>query len=296
MTTPSLNSQTFYTFHTNTAAVPTEISTQILDYIIADAQPLLLGGSVKAHTRHHPIASVSQTLRSIYLDSPIFTSTKERPATLLRLRIGEALEFGDLKTMAAFFQNGPGRHTKTLCEVRFLSISFLDSHTPMIWWQRTTDYAYEAFESLHKHWGLMQINWLRLCLPYTRTISSIDDPGLWSLLKIRNLPHLTITGPRGCIPSHVRRLLKAQTHKKKLFPWRPLGLENPGGSFWANNIKDQGRMDWEEQYIGLTPGTSIYTTGRLSLQGVKSSDEHITSGEDGGRCYRNGRGSVESLR
>ena len=121
----------------------------------------------------------------------------------------------------------------------------------MHWWQRATDYAYEAFESLYNHWEFMRIAWLQLCFPYPRIISSIDDPGLWSLLKIRNLPRLTILGPRGCISSQVRRILKSQTRKKKLFPWRPLGLENPGGKVWADNIKQQGRMDWEKQYNWL---------------------------------------------
>lgn len=97
-------------------------------------------------------------------------------------------------------------------------------------------------EYLHKHWDSMRISWLRLCLPSSPAISSVDDPGLWSLLKIRNLPHLTILGPHGCIASEVRKCLKARTHMKKLFPWRPLGLENAGGSDW------RGQRTWQEQY------------------------------------------------
>ena len=69
-----------------------------------------------------------------------------------------------------------------------------------------------------------------------------DDPGIWSLLKIRNLPHLTILGPRGCIAPEVRKHLKARTHTRNLFPWRPLGLETVGGRAWT------GQMTWQEQY------------------------------------------------
>ena len=147
-----------------------------------------------------------------------------------------------MKTLSAFFKHGPGRHATTLHSVRFLSVSYLDDENAMGWGQRTTDYAYEAFECLYKHWGSMRISWLRLCIPCSHAISSVDNQGLWSLLKLRNLPHLTIRGPHGCITSEVRKHLKARTRTKKLFPWRPLGLENVGGRKWS------GQMTWEEQY------------------------------------------------
>lgn len=101
---------------------------------------------------------------------------------------------------------------------------------------------------LEMHHAMMRISWLRLCLPCSPAISSVDDPGLWSLLKIRNLPHLTILGPHGCIASDVRKCLKARTHKKKLFPWRPLGLEGAGGRNWTDIVKHQDRVGWQEQY------------------------------------------------
>ncbi|KAH7363942.1 hypothetical protein BKA65DRAFT_489972 [Rhexocercosporidium sp. MPI-PUGE-AT-0058] len=214
----------FSTFHSNTTAIPTEITTQILGYIVADARPL--GGSVRTHTKHHPVATVSKTFRAIYLNSPYSTSTKGGETTPAKLRIGEALEFSDLKTLSAFFEHGPGRDATTLHNVRFLSVSYLDDENATGWGQRTTDYAYEAFEYLYKDWGSMRISWLRLCIPYSHAISSVNDPGLWSLLKLRNLPRLIIRGPHGCITPEVRKHLKARTHTKKLFPWRPLGLEN----------------------------------------------------------------------
>ncbi|KAH8595108.1 heterokaryon incompatibility protein-domain-containing protein [Bisporella sp. PMI_857] len=51
---------------------------------------------------------------------------------------------------------------------------------------------------------------------------------IWSLLKIRNLAHLSILGPYGCITPQVRIFLKARTHRRNLFPWRPCGTEDPG--------------------------------------------------------------------
>ncbi|KAH7305395.1 hypothetical protein BKA65DRAFT_520874 [Rhexocercosporidium sp. MPI-PUGE-AT-0058] len=167
----------FSTFQSNTTAIPTEITTQILGYIVADARSL--GGSVRTHTKHHPVAIVSKTFRAIYLNSPYSTSTKGRETTPAKLRIGDALEFSDLKTLSAFFEHGPGRDAITLHNVRFLSVSYLDDENATGWGQRTTDYAYEAFEYLYKHWAI---------------------------------------------------------------PWRPLGLENVGGSTW------RGQMTWQEQY------------------------------------------------
>ncbi|KAJ8058229.1 hypothetical protein OCU04_012425 [Sclerotinia nivalis] len=47
VSTPS----TFLTFHSNTTAIPTETTTQVLGYIVADARPL--GGGVDpCHTPH----------------------------------------------------------------------------------------------------------------------------------------------------------------------------------------------------------------------------------------------------
>ena len=236
------DSPTFYTFHSNTTAIPAEITSQILSYIVTDARPLPLGGGIRAHTAHHPVASVSRAFRSVYLSHCYLSSTEGRETTPIKLRIGEVLDFSDLKTLSAFFEYGPGRDATILQHIQFLSISYIDDYTATGWGQRTTDYAYEALEHLHKHWSSMRISWLRLCIPYSHAISSVNDPGLWSLFKLRNLPHLTIRGPHGCITPGVRKYLKARTHTKKLFPWRPLGLENVGGRKWS------GQTTWQEQY------------------------------------------------
>ncbi|KAL5318084.1 hypothetical protein ACEPPN_015188 [Leptodophora sp. 'Broadleaf-Isolate-01'] len=242
----------FDTFHSNTTALPAEITVQILGYIVADARLSPLGGGVRTHAAHHPVASVSRVFRSIYLNQPYSTSTKGRETMPVKLRIGEALEFCDLRTLAAFFEDGPGRDATILPHVQFLSISYIDDHTATGWGQRTTDYAYEAFEHLHKHWSSMRISWLHICLPSPLAISSVDDPGIWSLLKIRNLPHLTIRGPHGCITPEVRKYLKARTHKKKLFPWSPLGLEKVGGRASRSQMTEQEQyelLDFRYKYL-----------------------------------------------
>lgn len=74
----------------------------------------------------------------------------------------------------------------------------------------------------------MQIFWLRLCLPYSHAIPFVDDPGVWSLSKIHNLPYLTVLGLYGCIAPQARKLLKACTRRKKFLSRRLLGVENLG--------------------------------------------------------------------
>jgi hypothetical protein len=252
MSALSLAKQSFSTFHSNTTAIPVEITSQIIGYAIADTQLLPMGGGVGMRRAHHPVASVSGALRMIYLSLPYPTTAKHKATAPIHLNIGEALYFNDLRTLAAFFREGPGRDSALLPKVRFLSISYLDDHAATYSWRRTTDYAYEAFELLYTSWHLMQVSWLHLCLPCLDAISSVDDPGLWSLLKIRGLTHLTISGPHGCIVPRVRAWLKARTRKKKLFPWQPLGVENPGPNNWTALIKHRDdQPPWQQQYEWL---------------------------------------------
>ena len=123
----------FHTFHSSTTAVPADITTQILHYIVADALPLPLGGGVTTYSTHHPIASVLQTLRSIYLDHPYSPSTKGRATAPVKLKIGETLEFSDLRSLAAFFENSPGRNAASLHDVQSLNISYIDDHNAIGW-------------------------------------------------------------------------------------------------------------------------------------------------------------------
>ncbi|KAH8587613.1 hypothetical protein B0O99DRAFT_393006 [Bisporella sp. PMI_857] len=263
MTGPS-EAQPFYTFHSNTTAVPAEITLQILNYIVADARPLPLGGGVITRSAHHPVASVSRTFRSIYLSHPYSISTKSKVTTPVKVSIGEVLEFSGLRTIASFFEDGPGQDAKTLLSVRFLNISYLDNDSATGWGRWTTNYAYEAFEHLCRRWDLMQVSCLRLCLSYVQAISSVDDPGLWSLLKLRNIPHLIILGPYGCIAPNIRKCLRTRTRKRKLFPWRPLGLENAGGKAWTDTVKHQGQAKWQQQY-GLLDSRYKYLHGRKTV-------------------------------
>lgn len=64
----------------------------------------------------------------IYLDLPYSPFTNGRATAPVELKIGEALEFSELRTLAAVFEDGLDRDTLTLYNVRFLSVSYLNNY------------------------------------------------------------------------------------------------------------------------------------------------------------------------
>ena len=107
MTTLSSAAYSFSNFHGYKIEVPTEIAAHIIQYVVAGAQRLLLGGGTTVHRTHHPVASVCRVFSSIYLNQPYPTITKDRGTARANISIGEALEFSDLRTFAAIFREGP---------------------------------------------------------------------------------------------------------------------------------------------------------------------------------------------
>jgi hypothetical protein len=143
---------------------------------------------------------------------------------------------------------------------------------------------------------LVRRSWLRLHLPCTPAVLSVDSPGIWSLLKIRGLSHFDILGPYRCIAPDARAL-KARTRSKKLFPWRPLGGRIPDhniGKIVSNS--EAAHHNGGHNTIGLKLGTSTCTIGERSRHGVKISAEDISSSEDGSLCYPKSEGDGGSSR
>jgi hypothetical protein len=239
----------FSTFHSNQQALPPEITLNILRNAFADTALSPMGGGVSSRNAHHPIASVSRGLRVLYLGLLSMVETKELPLNCYR--IGEVLAFDDLKTMAAFFTDGPGRDPMFFPRIRCLIVSYLDNCT-VPWWVGSNTYAYEAFELLYSYWGDMSVERLRIHFYGAEAITSVDDPGIWSLLKIRGLAHLELISERRSISPQVRTCLKARTRCKNLFPWRPLGLENPGPTEWPTRVKYRdGVPTWRAEFEWL---------------------------------------------
>jgi hypothetical protein len=64
----------------------------------------------------------------IYLVQPYLAAAKHRTTALIYHNISDALYFLDLRTLAAFFREGPGQDIAILRNIRSLSISYLDDH------------------------------------------------------------------------------------------------------------------------------------------------------------------------
>ena len=85
----------------------------------------------------------------------------------------------------------------------------------------------------------MSVDRLRIFFYYAEAILSVDDLGIWSLLKIRALPYLDLVSPRRYVSPQVQAFLKAQTRSKNLFLWRLLSIENPRPKEWTALVKYQ---------------------------------------------------------
>jgi len=154
----------FSTFHTQTAALPPEVTTRILLY--AEPCTALLGHPA---VHHPPIAMVSGTLRTIYLGLPSrfdfgvgrkelpYGPPLQRPGRRLppdprdglrrKLRrhrprdthptIGEALNFPDLQALARFFTHGPGRPQlrHDLAHITYIRVAYRDDWAVPPWWE-----------------------------------------------------------------------------------------------------------------------------------------------------------------
>ncbi|PMD60971.1 uncharacterized protein K444DRAFT_628993 [Hyaloscypha bicolor E] len=70
---------------------------------------------------------------------PYLALTTDGATAPVKLRIGEALEFNDQRTLVAFFEDGPGGDAITLYNVRLLGVSNLDDHTATGWKGRTAN-------------------------------------------------------------------------------------------------------------------------------------------------------------
>jgi hypothetical protein len=92
----SCPTQSFPTFHGRTIAIPAEITVHLLRYVIADIRLLLLGGGASRRRSYNPVASVSVTLRKIYLDHPMTEDEPRARAAQTVLSIREALRFNNL--------------------------------------------------------------------------------------------------------------------------------------------------------------------------------------------------------
>jgi hypothetical protein len=230
--------------------LPPELTETIVQY--ADPGTSLLG---QPGVSHPPLAYVSNPLRTAYLQqkSRFDFGTGKRPLPYGPAYIGETLSFPDLKTLARFFTNGPGRRDaksvqgKYLAHVTFIRIVYRDDWA-MVNWASEVRYAYEAFELLVSNLDRMHLQRLQICVQSYPPFG-IDSPGVWSLLKTRGLQAVIISSRRGEVQPAVRRALQTRLCWPTSRRWRPLGFENPGPGDWHTHVSQEGPGDeWERQY------------------------------------------------
>jgi hypothetical protein len=236
MTTSLLQTDlaTFYTFHGRTAPLPYEISLLIIDY--AESYMSLPG---QLGVTYPPVARVCKTLREIYLaQKSRFNFDLQNPPVPL---IKEALNFPDLRSLAQYFTNGPGRRdTKALkgqylTDITHIRIVYRDDWAVPNW-EYTVRYAYEAFELLVNNLDRMNLRWLQIHVPSSPTPFGIDAPGIWSLLQVRTLQDFILSCRRGEIDPAVRQVLQRRLRWGTYHHWAPTGLENPGPGDWKARI------------------------------------------------------------
>ena len=126
-------------FHTRTTQLPFEVDCLIIRYAESDtplpSHPIVC---------YPPIAYVLSTLRDAYLghlncQSCVDFGIGKRPVP----RIGEALNFPDLQTLARFFTNGSGRPGQYLAHVTYIRIVYRDDWAVSSW-EYDVRYAYKA--------------------------------------------------------------------------------------------------------------------------------------------------------
>jgi hypothetical protein len=274
MSATSGNKTVFRTFHSSTRCLPQELVNRIVELATCDSSPLGARNS-----RYPALVATCHSFREAFLDQhigvpcPPYDSSSHHVAQCLprwidrtkqglpkdhRPRMGESLHFPDLTSLIDFFENGPGRlhagHDRnctrcdqmpllnTVRKTKSISVCYIDSQEAFRC-NRTYDSAYEAFETLVYNLHQMQIERLRIRFHGCLEVHDVDAPGIWSLLKIRNLPTLILDGRRGSVDPQIRTILQGRTRWASDCPWTPLGSENPGPNDWRERVRPRSRIE-----------------------------------------------------
>ena len=243
--------------------LPVELLCKIIDYTTEGSRTALLPAAKL------PAITQLSLFRNLYLQyesendfgigaRPMPTGGKRHHGTVyskprFRPLIGETLSFPDLKTMAKCFARASSGYEGRLAEIKFIRIVYQDNAKSA--WDYMLEYAYEAFELLCAnlaHMPLLQR--LQVVANGFYNGLSVETPGIWSLLKVRGLQAVILTGrawsQNKCVANAVRNRLK----RKPGLPWRPLGFEKPGTRHWprVRQLGFEEQWQWlEERYQDL---------------------------------------------
>jgi hypothetical protein len=167
-------------------------------------------------------------------------------------KIGEALRFTDLRAMASYFESGPGSVTwgtgARLDRVTFVSVVYRDSAYFHLLEGSGVAYAYEAFEALYAARHLLRLTRLQVQCSSGWGEITTESPGMWSLLKWRNLDDIFLCGWQWRlvdVSTATRRRLMSDV----AVPWRPLGLEHSDLRAWpqVQQLSLEQQWAWHEK-------------------------------------------------
>jgi len=186
-----------------------------LGYIVADARPSPLGGGVSTDAAHHPVASTLGILFDVPRPSSFnSTSIKSKESTPVKLCIGEVLEVCDLQDFGSLF-------LKTVLTQSLYSYNTFSPSVSHISTSIRRRAETNRLSIMHTRLFSIFTNTGLVCgcrgfesayLPHLRSLPSTT--GNIKPLKIRNRPHLTILGPRGCM--HLKTAnISRRAHKQR---------------------------------------------------------------------------------
>jgi hypothetical protein len=193
-----------------------------------------------------PCSEVSRSWRRIYLNTTLDTSAFPTPlrsgktGIKNRLLPEQAQSFRNLKEMANFFRDGPGGpNGNDLSTVELVRITYTDDHLDRDCGTTSAvaKWAWDACEGLYaarQSGRLPNLKWVELRLlhcgsdrwtGYRR--EGFKAPGMWSLLKLRDLKKFVVTlSNKGSIPLDLRLALRVWPTLAGRDYW-PLGKHLP---------------------------------------------------------------------
>lgn len=198
------------------------------------------------------LSQVTFSLREIFQRQPVVlgkaTSRKplararqEDPVKDRRFCVQGTLVFCDLESMVHWFTRGPGSHDQFHFHlIKSIIVDYVDSSLRYL---PTWEFAYEAMELLVERVDRMNLQYLQLnWLSYSPLTH--ETPGIWSLLRLREVPYFRLNAPRGMVEKDFRKALRSRLRQSSRTPWKPLGFENPCPNAIPGRV---GRAAWKEK-------------------------------------------------
>ncbi len=146
---------------------------------------------------------------------------------------GSLLVFRSFSNVISFFTSGLGASgtPAELAAFTFLVVTYADhpDHGPTGYQTleaQGVSLAWEAFELLARHHTRFRIAHFQLRIEMSLGSSlDLNSPGMWSLLKLREVPRFYIVCRRGVVTGDARKAIRGRLSWPKEKGWQPVGGE-----------------------------------------------------------------------